>query len=69
MQAPRSGRLPADLLAMLRRAEAAVARTGSMFEVHLGRQMRDHGIDPAASGPRFTEALEILAGRAEVRLQ
>lgn len=67
--APRAGRLPADLIAMLRRAEAAVTRIGSVFETHLDRHMRNNGIAPAAAGPRFTEALEVLAGRAEVQLQ
>ncbi|WP_159982524.1 MULTISPECIES: aspartyl/asparaginyl beta-hydroxylase domain-containing protein [unclassified Novosphingobium] len=68
-QAPRARRLPADLLAMLRRAETAVARSGSVFETHLDQHMREDGIVPSTAGPRFTEALEILAGRAEVQLQ
>lgn len=68
-QAPRAGKLPADLLAMLRRAQAAVASSGSTFEAHLDGHLRDNGVAAAAVGPRFTEALEILAGRAEVQLQ
>jgi hypothetical protein len=68
-QAPRAGRLPADLLAMLRRAETTVAQSGSAFEAQLHRHMADCGIDPGASGARFTEALDILAGRAPVQLQ
>lgn len=68
-QAPRAGKLPADLLAMLRRAQAAVASSGSTFEAHLHGHLRDNGVVASAVGPGFTEALEILAGRAQVQLQ
>jgi aspartyl/asparaginyl beta-hydroxylase (cupin superfamily) len=68
-QAPRAGQLPHDLIAMLRRAEAAVAQSGSLFETHLHEHMRQQGVVPAAAGSRFTEAIEILAGRAQVHLQ
>ena len=68
-QAPRAGRLPADLIAMLRRAEAAVAQSGAAFEAHLHRHLADSGVVPTDAGARFTEALEILGGRAPVQLQ
>lgn len=68
-QAPRAGRLSGDLITMLRRAEAAVAGSGRVFEAHLDEHMNARGVVPRAAGPRFTEALEILAGRAQVQLQ
>jgi aspartyl/asparaginyl beta-hydroxylase (cupin superfamily) len=68
-QAPRAGQLPTDLLEMLRRAQAAVASSGAVFEAHLEAHMRDNGIVPEVAGARFTEALEILAARTEVQLQ
>ena len=68
-QAPRAGQLPQDLITMLRRAEAMVANSGSMFEAHLRQHMRDSRVDANSAGLRFTEALEILVGRAQVQLQ
>lgn len=67
--APRAGRLPQDLLDMLRRAETAVGQAGSRFEQHLGQHLQACGVVPERTGARFTEALEILAGRAPVQLQ
>ncbi|VWX46974.1 aspartyl/asparaginyl beta-hydroxylase domain-containing protein [Novosphingobium sp. 9U] len=68
-QAPRAGRLPQDLIDMLRRAETAVAGSGAIFEAHLEQHLQASGVVPASVGARFTEALEILAARAEVQLQ
>jgi aspartyl/asparaginyl beta-hydroxylase (cupin superfamily) len=68
-QAPRAGPLPPDLIEALRRAERAQAEAGAAFEAHLGRHLQAAGVEAAAAGPRFAEALEILAGRAEVQLQ
>ncbi len=58
-QAPRAGQLPADLIEALRRAERAVADAGAGFQAHL-----DAAVAPVAgaAGPRFAEALDILAG-------
>jgi aspartyl/asparaginyl beta-hydroxylase (cupin superfamily) len=67
--AVRGGQLPPDLITMLRRAEAAVAQSGSLFEAHLHAHLHRHGIVARSAGPRFIEALEILAGRSEVQLQ
>jgi aspartyl/asparaginyl beta-hydroxylase (cupin superfamily) len=69
VQAPQAGRLPSDLIEALRRAEAAVAQTKAIFEAHLDRQLEAAGISAAEAGPRFAEALDILAGRAEIQLQ
>ena len=66
-QAPRAGRLPADLLDALRRAQAAVDRTQAAFEAHLNATLEAGGT--SSPGPRFREALDILAGRAEPKLQ
>lgn len=68
-QAPRAGQLPPDLIETLRRVEKTVAGTGAAFESHIHRYLGDGGIAPATIGPRFEEALEILAGRAGVQLQ
>jgi aspartyl/asparaginyl beta-hydroxylase (cupin superfamily) len=68
-QAPRAGQVPQDLITMLRRAEAAVAESGAMFEAHLHDHLRERGVVLASVGSRFTEAVEILAGRAQVQLQ
>lgn len=67
--APLAGRLPQDLLDMLRRAESAVARAGAAFEEHLRRHLQASGVAPERTDARFSEALEILAGRAQVQLQ
>ena len=66
-QAPRAGMLSPDLLAALRRVEGEVARAAASFETHLAGRLAAAGI--ATHHPRFGEALELLAGRAEVRLQ
>ncbi len=68
-QAPRAGELPPDLIDQLHRVEAAVQATGATFQSHLDEQLAAAGIRAADAGPRFAEALDILAGRAEVQLQ
>jgi hypothetical protein len=68
-QAPRAGALPPDLTAALDRAAAVVNQAGNAFQEHLDRQFDSAGIVPAAAGPRFIEALDILAGRAQIQLQ
>jgi aspartyl/asparaginyl beta-hydroxylase (cupin superfamily) len=68
-QAPRAGSLSQDLIAMLRRAQDAVARAGSMFETHLAAHLNECGVTSATVSPRFSEALDILAGRTDVHLQ
>lgn len=69
VQAPLAGPLPPDLVEALRRAESESAKAGASFEAHLDRQLEAAGISASAAGPRFAEALDILAGRAEVQLQ
>jgi hypothetical protein len=64
-QAPRAGKLPPDLIERLRGAEAACLRAKAAFETHLERAL-DGDTD---AGPRFREAREILAGRAQPQLQ
>lgn len=68
-QAPRAGPLPPDLIAALRRAETAVKDASGQFQAQLDAQLARSGITAADAGPRFSEALDILAGRAEVQLQ
>lgn len=61
--------LPTDLMTRLRRAEAARAANEKRFEDHLHASLAAGGIDTSATGPRFAEALEILAGRAQPQVQ
>lgn len=68
LQADRQG-LPAVLIERLRHAEAAVAAAGGRFETHLEQALVRAGIASAQRPPRFTEALDIMAGRKEVQLQ
>ena len=68
LQADRQG-LPAVLIERLRHAEAAVAAAGGRFETHLEQALVGAGIASAQRPPRFTEALDIMAGRKEVQLQ
>ncbi|WP_294394732.1 aspartyl/asparaginyl beta-hydroxylase domain-containing protein [uncultured Sphingomonas sp.] len=68
-QAPRAGPLPQDLIVALDRVQRAVGQIGTAFQGHLDQQLKDLGIAPDDVGPRFTEALDILSGRAEVQLQ
>jgi len=68
-QAPRAGPLPQDLVETLRRVEAEVARTGGAFAAQVEASLNAAGISAEAAGRRFTEALDLMMGRAEVQLQ
>jgi aspartyl/asparaginyl beta-hydroxylase (cupin superfamily) len=61
--------LPADLVERLQRArnarDAAIAR----FDSQIAGNLAAAGVDVAAAGPRFAEALSILSGRAQPQLQ
>ena len=69
VQAPRAGALPPDLVGHLRRIEGFLAESNAGFGTQIEAQFARAGIDPAAAGPRFAEAMEILAGRAQPQLQ
>lgn len=66
-QSARAGTLPPDLIVMLRRAEAEVARAAAAFEAQLHASLATAGV--AEPPPRFREALELMAGRRQVQLQ
>lgn len=63
-QAPRAGRLPADLTDKLNRTQGILASRARDFQGHLDATLA--GIDRQAAGGRFAEALDILAGRREI---
>jgi aspartate beta-hydroxylase len=66
-----SGRpnLPPDLIAELRRAQAAVKAQTKAFEDHLSYSMAEAGFDPASSSDRFGLSLDLMAGRKQLYLQ
>jgi aspartyl/asparaginyl beta-hydroxylase (cupin superfamily) len=68
-QAPRAGPLPQDLIDTLRRVEAEMARTGGAFATQVESSLRVAGISAPEAGRRFSEALDLLMGRAQVQLQ
>ncbi|WP_298743021.1 aspartyl/asparaginyl beta-hydroxylase domain-containing protein [uncultured Brevundimonas sp.] len=55
--------LAADLLADLRRAQAAVQAQAERFEAHLADSLARAGFDPAKSSDRFALSLDLMAGR------
>ncbi len=59
----------ADLGERLRRAEGAIAAANGRFRAHLDRALAAAGADAAAAGPRFGEALAILAGTSQPFVQ
>ena len=67
-QAPRAGALPPDLVTALKKAEQAVARSSAAFESHVQAALAEAAVATSPSR-RFAEAMDLLAGRAEVQLQ
>lgn len=61
--------LPPDLAARLDRAAQARIAMDRKFEAHLQAELEQAGIKPECVGERFSEALEIVAGRAQPQLQ
>lgn len=59
--------LPPALAAELDRAREALAAQSRDYHAHLDGAL--DGVDVAAAGPRFREAVDILAGRKQVYLQ
>lgn len=66
--APSFQSLPPDLGPRLKRAEAALAESAGRFSAHLRASLTNAGIELSSSG-RLAEALAILEGRAEPKLQ
>jgi aspartyl/asparaginyl beta-hydroxylase (cupin superfamily) len=61
--------LPPDLVQRLDRARTARSAAVARFEAQLHTGLAGAGVDAAAAGPRFAEALAILAGKAQPSLQ
>ncbi|MCY7398135.1 MAG: aspartyl/asparaginyl beta-hydroxylase domain-containing protein [Sphingomonas bacterium] len=68
LQADSSG-LPPAIIERLSHASAAVEAAGGRFEAHLEQSLVETGVTPGQRPRRFTEALDIMAGRKEVQLQ
>jgi aspartyl/asparaginyl beta-hydroxylase (cupin superfamily) len=62
-------RLPDDLLAELRRAEAAAAQIRARFEVQRDEALTARGLPPESRSARFRQSLEILSGRERIYVQ
>ena len=61
--------LPPDLVQRLQRAQAEVAAIQGRFATTMHRALADAGVDAAATGERFGEALSILTGQARPFVQ
>lgn len=61
--------LPPDLVADLRRAQAAAQAQAQRFETHLADSLARAGFDPEASSDRFALSLDLMAGRKRLYQQ
>jgi aspartyl/asparaginyl beta-hydroxylase (cupin superfamily) len=61
--------LPPDLIADLRRIQAASRVQAQRFETHLADGLRKAGFDVAASSDRFALSLDLMAGRKQLYQQ
>ncbi len=61
-----AGSIPPALEAELARAQHAIDRLRGDYAAHVLETLRAAGLDPAAAGPRFGRALDVLLGRAQV---
>ena len=69
LNAAHGRQLPPDLIARLQRAAAARDAAFARFEAEMSGALHAAGVDPAATGPRFAEALQIVSGRSQPYLQ
>ncbi|WP_310476801.1 aspartyl/asparaginyl beta-hydroxylase domain-containing protein [Sandarakinorhabdus sp.] len=69
LNAAQGRQLPPDLVARLQRAAAAREAAFARFEADMMGAFRDAGVVTTNTGPRFAEALQILAGRSQPYLQ
>ena len=60
--------LPPDIVAELRRAQAAARDQAQRFESHLTESLAAAGFDPARSSDRFSQSLDLMAGRRQLYL-
>ena len=61
--------LPPDLVQRLNRAEAEVGAIQGRFAATMNRALADAGVEAAAAGARFSEALTILTGQTRAFVQ
>ncbi|TAJ66998.1 aspartyl/asparaginyl beta-hydroxylase domain-containing protein [Brevundimonas sp.] len=61
--------LAPEVVAELRRAQAAAQIQAQRFETHLAASLADAGFDPAASSDRFALSLDLMAGRKRLYQQ
>jgi aspartyl/asparaginyl beta-hydroxylase (cupin superfamily) len=64
-----AGRLPADLINELNRAQALCERFAQGFEEHIRGKLAAQGFDDLSASPRFARSLDILHGKREVFVQ
>jgi aspartyl/asparaginyl beta-hydroxylase (cupin superfamily) len=69
LNAAEGRQLPPDLVARLNRAAAAREAAFQRFEAGMHNAFAAKAIDPAATGARFAEAMQILVGRSQPYLQ
>ncbi len=61
--------LSPDMIAHLRRAQAAVQDQAADFQAHLGDRLAGSGFSVGASSDRFALSLDLMAGRKRLYLQ
>ncbi len=61
-----AGTVPPALEAELARAQHTIDRLRGDYAAHVTETLRAAGLDPAAAGPRFGRALDVLLGRAQL---
>ena len=69
LNAAQGRQLPPDLIARLNRAAATREAAFARFEAEMMGAFHDAGVDAARTGPRFAEAMQIIAGRSQPYLQ
>jgi aspartyl/asparaginyl beta-hydroxylase (cupin superfamily) len=62
-------RLPADLVADVRRAQAACARYAAQYKAYLREKLAVAGYDPGRSSPRFGQSVDIALGEKRIYVQ
>lgn len=61
--------LPPDLVAELRRAEAAAAQLDARYALHLETTLAAQGLPPESRSPRFQQSLDIMSDKKRIFLQ
>ena len=69
LNAAQGRQLPPDLIGRLQRAAAVREAAFARFEAEIMGALGDAGVDAQTTGPRFAEAMQIIAGRSQPYLQ